>query len=76
MIQEEVVEPAKTELARSIVFASETDGSLRFLIYCCKVNEVKVKDPYPVSSTNECIDYFGEAGIFLTIDASSGYWQI
>ena len=35
-----------------------------------------VKDSYPIPRMDEAIDSLGDAKIFTTLDAYSGYWQI
>ena len=35
-----------------------------------------VKDSYPLPRMDECIDSLGEAKVFSTLDAYSGYWQL
>ena len=35
-----------------------------------------IKDSYPLPRMDECIDSLGEATIFTTLDAYSGYWQM
>ena len=35
-----------------------------------------VKDSYPIPRMDECIDSLGDANVFTTLDAYSGYWQV
>ena len=35
-----------------------------------------VKDSYPIPRMDEKIDSLGDAMVFTTLDAYSGYWQI
>lgn len=39
-------------------------------------NEVPVRDSYPIPHMDECIDSLGDAAIFTSLDANSGYWPI
>lgn len=52
------------------------NGSLRFYVNQRKLNADTSKHAHPLPKMNECIDSLGEARIFSTVDASSGYWQI
>lgn len=76
MLAEEVTEPAQTEQAAAIVFPPEEVWSLRFCIDIWNLNAVTVIDPYPLLSMEECIDSRGDASVFSTLDASSGYRQV
>lgn len=58
------------------MFAPKNDGSLRFCVDDRKLNAVTVGDSYPLHRMDWCIDSPGEATIFSTLDANSGYWQI
>ena len=35
-----------------------------------------IRDTYSISRMDECIDNLGDAKIFSTLDANSGYWRI
>lgn len=41
-----------------------------------KLNAIMVRDSYPISSMDKCVDYLEDAKVFLTLDASCGYWQV
>jgi len=40
------------------------------------LNDVTVKDTYPLPRMDDCIDFLGEASVFSMPDCNSGYWQI
>jgi len=35
-----------------------------------------IKDAYPISRMDECIDSLGDARVFSTMDCNAGYWKI
>lgn len=76
MLAEEVLEHSTTEGASPIVFAPKKDGSLRFCIKCGKLNAVTIRDSYPLPGKKECNKSLGDATVFSTLDASSGYLKI
>ena len=76
MLTDSVVEPAKSEWAAPVVIASKKDGTLRFCIDYRKLNDLTIKDSYPLPRIDECLDTLGHAKVFSTLDANSGYWQI
>jgi len=71
-----VVEPSTGEWASPVVMVPKPDGSVRFCIACRKLNLMTVKDAYPTSGMEECIDSLGDARVFSTLDCNAGSWQI
>jgi transposase InsO family protein len=71
-----VIEPSNSEWAAPIVLAPKPDGSLRFCVDYRKLNEVTVRDSYPLPRMDDCLDSLGTAQIFTTLDANCGYWQL
>ena len=71
-----VIEPAQSEWAAPVLFVPKKDGRLRFCVDYRKLNEIIVRDSYPLPRMDECIDSLAEAKIFSTLDANSGYWQM
>ena len=54
----------------------KSDGTDRICFDARKLNEVTVKDEYPVSNANECLRRLKGSQIFSIGDLLSGYWQI
>jgi hypothetical protein len=76
MLEADVIEPAESEWASPIVLIPKPDGSLRFCVDYRKLNAITVRDQYALPRLDDCIDSLGEARVFSTLDANSGYWQI
>lgn len=72
----DVIEPATGEWASPVVLVPKPDGTPRFCIDYRRLNEVTVKDAYPIPRMDECLDSLGEAVVFSTLDCNAGYWQI
>jgi len=49
---------------------------MRFCVDYRQLNEVTVRDVYPLPRMDDCIDILGDAKVFSTLDCNSGYWQI
>ncbi|KAH9151545.1 hypothetical protein AeRB84_005864 [Aphanomyces euteiches] len=52
------------------------DGSIRFCIDYRKLNNITVKDSYPMPRIDDLLDFLGRAKLFSTIDIASGYWNV
>jgi hypothetical protein len=76
MSQLDVIEPSSSEWAAPIVLIPKYDGTLRFCIDFRKLNELTVRDSYPLPRMSDCLDSLGDAKIFSTLDANSGYWHL
>ena len=76
MLRAGVVEPSDSPWASPVVLAPKKDGSLRFCIDYRRLNAVTKRDSYPLPRMDEYIDSLGEANVFTTLDANSGYWQV
>jgi Reverse transcriptase (RNA-dependent DNA polymerase) len=74
MLRAGVIEPAASEWASPVVLVPKPDGSMRFCINYRRLNNVTVRDSYPLPRMDECIDSLGDARVFCKIDCNSGYW--
>ena len=52
------------------------DGTKRICIDYRKLNEITVKDAYPLPRIGQTIDALQGAGLFFSLDLASGYWQV
>jgi len=59
-----------------VVLVPKPDGTIQFCVDYRQLNEVKVREVYPLPCMDECIDFLGDAKVFSTLDCNSGYWQI
>ena len=76
MLKAGVIEPSQSEWAAPVVIAPKSDGTLRFCVDFRKLNEMTVRDTYPLPRMDDCIDSLGDATVFSTLDANWGYWQV
>ena len=76
MLAIDVIEPVTSEWAAPVVFAPKKDGLQRFCVDYRRLNAVTVRDSYPISRMDECIDSLGDSQVFSTLDCNVGYWQI
>jgi len=71
-----VIEPSSAEWAFPVVLVPKPDGTMRFGVNYRQLNEVTVRDVYPLPRMDDCIGFLGDAKVFSTLDCNSGYWQI
>ena len=71
-----MIQPSKSPWASSIVMVSKKDGSKRFCIDYRKLNDVTVKDSYPIRRIDDSLEQLGGAQWFSCLDLNSGYWQV
>lgn len=52
------------------------DGTLRLCLDYRKLNALTKCDSHSIPRNEKCIDSLGDATVFSTLDANSGYWQV
>lgn len=65
-----VIELAQSEWASSVLFGPQADESLRFCIHYRRLNNVKIKDSYPLLRMDEYTDRLADATVFYTLDCN------
>lgn len=53
----------------------KNDGSMRIYVDFRKLNEITVKDSYPLPRIDDVLNCLSGAKYFTTLDLRSGYWQ-
>jgi len=72
MLQNDVIEPAASLWASNVVMAKKFDDSLRLCLDYRQLNELTYKDSYSLLRISACLDIFGGAAFYSTMD---GFWQ-
>jgi len=76
MLQQGVIQPAKSPWASNIVLVTKKDGSLRCCVDYQQLNTATRKDAYPLPRTDMCLDAMYGARWFSTFDLRSSYHQV
>lgn len=71
-----VIEPSQVEWSFPVVLVAKSDGTPRFCVDYRRLNNLTVRDTFPLPRMDDCIDFLGEAAVFSLLDANAGYWQI
>ena len=76
MLETGVIESSYSPWASPVVVASKKDCSIRYCIVYCHLNNITIKDSYPLPHPHDCLECLRKAMWFSTFDLQSGYWQI
>lgn len=76
MLDAEVIQESMSDWASSPVLIRKRDGSVRWCIDYRALNEVTVKDTFPLPLIEDCLDTLAGNTWFSKLDANSAYWQV
>ena len=76
MLEKGIIEPSNSPWSSPIVLVTKKDGSARFCVDYRRLNDVTVKDAYPIPRVDDCFDALSGSKWFSCMDLCSGFWQI
>jgi hypothetical protein len=76
MLNAGIIQPSESPWCFPIVLAPKPDGKIRFCINFRRLNDVTVKDRFPLPRIDDCIDFLAGKSVFSTLDCFAGYWQV
>ncbi|KAL6481161.1 hypothetical protein MHYP_G00092410 [Metynnis hypsauchen] len=76
MLDNDIIEPASGPWSSPIVIVPKPSGEARFCVDYRGLNQVTVKDRYPLPRIDESLDFLTRGKFISTLDMARGYWQV
>ena len=76
MLEAGIIEPSESPWASPAFTVPKKDSTHRFVVDYRPVNDVTVKDSYPLPRIDESLDMVRGSSWFSSLDLRSGYFQV
>ena len=76
MLQKGYIRPSSSPWGSPAIFVDKKDGSLRMCVDYRQLNDVTIKNKYPLPTIDDLFDQLSGAKVFSKIDLRTGYYQL
>jgi len=76
MLQKGLIRPSASPWGSLVLFMDKRDGTIRMCVDYRKLNEVTIKNKYPLPKIEDLFDQLNGARVFSKIDLRTGYHQL
>jgi hypothetical protein len=76
MLSKGLIRPSASPWGSSVLFVDKRDGTIRLCVDYRKINEVTIKNKYPLPKIEDLFDQLNGAKVFSKIDLCTGYHQL
>lgn len=76
LLHKGLIRPSNSPWSAPTLFVKKKDGSLRLCVDYRKLNQITVKNSYPIPRIDDLLDRLSKATVFSKLDLASGYHQI
>ena len=76
MISKGLIRPSKSPCGAPVLFAKKKDGTLRLCVDYRRLNDVTVKNVYPLPLIDEILDRLAGSRLYTALDLKDAYWLI
>ena len=76
LLRDERIEPSTSPWRSPVVLVRKKDGTTRFCVDYRKLNEITVKDSFPLPRLDDIFDQISGSNYFTKLDFKNGYFQV
>ena len=76
LLHRDIIEPSTSPWCSPVVLVKKKDGDTRFCVDYRKLNDITVKDSFPLPRIDDIFDQLSQSIYFTKLDFKNGYFQI